>query len=100
MRTLTIVSLLIVLALLTAGCYERGIRVTVANDSSSELSNVGLKYRKQGNEVGEPLGTIRGQERKSARLVNDAESNLILVFRDPQGSQHNEQIDIYLERSH
>ena len=100
MRKLKRLSLLTVLALVMVGCYPRGITVTVANDSSSELLDVALKYRKRGAEAIEPLGTIRLHASKSARLVNDAESSLILTFRDAQGTHHNEQIDIYLEGSH
>jgi hypothetical protein len=97
---LTIVSLLIVLPFVAVGCYRAGISVSVVNDSSGELFDVGLKYQKHRSEAVQALGTIPSDGTKSTRIVNDNESNLILTFRDARGGLHNEQIQIYLEYSH
>jgi hypothetical protein len=99
MRTLTLCSFLIV-ATVTARCDRPGMVVTVANESARDLVEVGLKFRNKGAESLHALGTIARQQAKTGRIVFDAESNLVLVFRDAHGTPQSEQIPIYLENVH
>jgi len=99
MRSLMLCTFLIV-ATTTAGCDWSGMVVTVANESAGELVDVGLKSRHKGAESLHALGTIARQQTKTGRIVFDAESNLVPVFRDAHGTPHREQIPIYLENVH
>jgi|GEM_PF-6898108 len=99
MRTLTFCSFLIV-ATVTAGCHRPGMVVTVANDSAGDLVDVGMKFRNKGAESLRAIGTIPPQQTKTGRILFDAESNLVLVFRDAHGTLHTEQIPTYLEHVH
>jgi hypothetical protein len=96
MRILACICLLLALALPTGACKSRGVIVTVVNDSSDALQNVGIKYRRDGNDVIEALGAIRNQETRRVRIPCDDETHLNLVFQDTHGRQHDELIDVYI----
>jgi hypothetical protein len=86
--------------LISVAC-GRGILVTVANETPDILTDVGLKYRKDGNEALAQIGPLRsGQFLRAPKIIFDDESNLILTFRDPTGAVHTPQVDIYLEGAH
>jgi allophanate hydrolase subunit 1 len=81
-------------------CYRRGISVTVVNEGSVAVTDVTLHYAKDRAEAAVSLGNIEANKAEHVRLVNDAESNLVISFRGPDGSQHKQPIDVYLENSH
>ena len=71
--------------------------VTVANDSAGALQDVGLKYRRRGNEVSEAVGAIKAHETRQVRIRFEGETFLYLLFRDADGKEHKEDIQIYLD---
>jgi hypothetical protein len=97
MRRRTVYIAVLCLGLASIGCAQ-GIWITVSNQTPVTLTDVGLKYRKNGNEALAQIGAVRpGESVRASKIFFDAESNLILTFRDAKGVVHNPQVDIYLD---
>jgi hypothetical protein len=90
----------VLLGIICAASCGRGMTVTVSNDRTDVITDVTLLVRKGGDEAATRIGTIEPHQQVRAALTFDAESNLIITFRDPTGAPHKKQIDIYLERYH
>lgn len=93
---LTSACLLAAMVVTAVACKSRGVTVTVVNESYGSLGNVGIKYRKAGNDAIEALGVIREKESRRVRIPCDDETHLNLVFQDAHGGQHDEFIDVYI----
>jgi hypothetical protein len=86
--------------LLVVGC-ARGVEVTVRNDSRETISDVRVQYQKDLQQREATLGTIEsGKSAQTEIVYYDAERPIRLRFRERQGRNHDEAIDVYLERSH
>lgn len=77
--------------------FQKGITVVVNNDSSTEITEIKLKYT--GDSIIVPV--LSSKSSKKIRINATGESSLVLEFRDPNTKEIRIQdLDVYFEKNY